>query len=251
MDKKIIIASAVSAVAGGIVGGAITFITVKKRLEQRYSAESESAIEDVKRHYALLHAGNEAKREMFNDMPEEEMNEAREVGERILRNLHYGQTQSIFDRQVKVDEEGNLVEDETEEETEEDPRDSEEGDIPVGYVPVDGEPYLITQEEFFENVDDYEMDTLTYFEVDDTLCDEKNAQINEVESTIGARHLTMFVTGNGKTRDSLYIRNDDHKSLYEVLLVKESYASVILGVSDEDLGLKEPKTRPKKMRNDD
>lgn len=249
---KNVTVAAISAVAGGIVGGVITYATVNKKLVRRYEDWANEQITEVKARYAQLNSDN---KQTFLEMaanPPQEVLDAVEKGKKLMQELGYkddgkdsphesARTLSIFDQGVEVDENGEPV-DNSDEDEEEDDHD--------GYERLDGQPYLISEEEYFENEPEYQLDTLTYYEMDDTLCDENNEMIDRVDETVGARHLHMFKK-NGTLKTSLYIRNDDHDTLYEVILVEQSYAATILGMEEEELGLKEPKRRPKKMRDDD
>lgn len=261
MNKTVL--AALSAVGGGIVGGVITYVTVNKKLVRRYEDWANDEISKVRAHYNSL-----AKEETFPSLldlaqnPTPEMQEAVERGKALIAQMGYdsgasveenthptAQRLSIFDQAVQVDGEGNLIEDDGHLVEEEDEAYFEEQFD--GYKIIDGEPFLISEAEYFENEPDYELDTLTYYDIDDTLTDEHNSQIDRVQETVGERHMHMFHKRKGKTKSSLYIRNDDHKTLYEVILVEGSYAAIVLGMSEEELGLKPEKQKIKKMRNGD
>ena len=47
MDKRIVVASLASAIVGGLVGGAVTYLTVKKTFAERAQRD----IDDVKKEY--------------------------------------------------------------------------------------------------------------------------------------------------------------------------------------------------------
>lgn len=257
MEKNTVITVAVSAVAGGVVGGVITYLAVNKTLRDRYELRAAEEIESVKHRYSLL-------RKEDGDLtilaqaqnPSPEVQAAVNKGKELMEQLGYldgkhvahdepdpsAQTLSIFDHSEVMDAK-DYPDDYEGVDDEEDESD---------YKVIDGEPFLITEADYFENVPEYQLDTLTYYELDDTLTDEKNSQIDRVEETVGARHLHMFKKVNGQPKTSLYIQNDTHETLYEVILVEQSYAAVILGMDEVELGLKQPKQRPKKMKaNDD
>jgi len=255
MNKNIVVTAVVSAVTGSVLGGVLTYATVNRALRTRYEDWANSEIDDVKRRYALLRKddGDLSILEMAKN-PSPEVQAAVDKGKRIIEQMGYspeenaptkGEGLSIFDREDVIDL--NPSQDEEEDEDE-----SDDEDIHDGYKVIEGQPYKITEAAYFENEPEYTLDTLTYYEIDDTLCDESNSQIERVEETIGERHLHMFhkdVQGKGKT--SLYIRNDDHQTLYEVILVNSSFAAVVLGMDEETLGLRAPKERPRRMRDGD
>lgn len=255
MNKSTTITAVISAVAGGILGGTITYLVTNKALRTRYEDWANEQIDDVKARYAKL---NDDKKQSFIEMaqnPSDEIKLDIQKGRELMERLGYtvaeedgtimtqlqhptARTLDIFNKD-DADEMAALGEETEFEEVDDD-----------DYKVIEGKPFLISEEAYFENEQDYELDTLTYYEVDDTLTDEHNERIDRVEETIGVRHLDMFKK-NGTAKTSIYIQNDEHNSLYEVILVEESYAEIHLGVSPEALGLKEPKKKLKKMRDDD
>lgn len=256
MEKNTVISAVVAGSVGVVVGGVLTYVTVNKRLRDRYEEQAAKEIAEVKRSYSLLRKeeGGDLTILKAAQNPSPEIQRAVEHGKHLIEQLGYSeastekpieedkseldetqQTLSIFDQGIDPK---TLEEDEPEEHD--------------AYVVIDGEPFKITVEEYFENEPGYMLDTLTYYELDDTLTDEKNAQIDRVEETIGLRHLHMFPKQrDAERKTSIYIRNDEHETLYEVILVEDSYARLILGMDEVELGLKEPKQRPKKMRDGD
>jgi len=248
MNKSTIITAVVSTVLGGVAGGAKTYLTVNKALRTRYEDWANAEIESVKHRYSLLRKEDGTVTTILQaaEDPSDEVKAEVEQSKQLMHEMGYtneeieeathpsAQTLSIFDRAVDPSEF---------ESSEEDDEDDDD------YDQIDGEPYLITEEAYFENEPEYELDTLTYYELDHTLTDDKNVQIDRVEETIGERHLHMFKK-NGTQKTSLYIRNDDHQTLYEVILVEQSYAVAILGMEEEEVGLREPKKKLKKMPKD-
>lgn len=241
--------AALSAAGGMIVGGAITYVAINKRLVKRYEDWANGEIDSVKARYAQLN--NDGKMS-FLDMaenPSPEILDAVQKGKELMERLGY--TTDTEDEDAPHESARTLSIFEREDATEpDDDADEDLVGVDEDYDKIDGEPYLITEEAYFENEDDYELDTLTYYELDDTLTDDHNERIERVQETVGARHLNMFKK-NGTAKSSIYVRNDEHQSLYEVILVEESYAVKFLGMTEEQLGLKEPKRKPKKMRPGD
>lgn len=246
-----------SAVGGGVVGGAVTYFTVNKALRTRYEVWANAEIDSVKARYAQLNG--ESKQNFFiqqAENPSPEVEEAIETGKKILEQMNYIPTGSDEDaphpsaRTLSIFEQGV---DPAVAEAELDETEDDEDDISLsdGYQEIDGEPVKITEAEYFENPWDYELDTLTYYELDDTLTDDKNVQIPDVEKAVGSRHLHMFPTVKPNEKSSVYVRNDDHETLYEIIRIEERYAIAILGMTEEELGLKPGKQRPKKMRDAD
>lgn len=83
-------------------------------------------------------------------------------------------------------------------------------------------PYVITPEQFGDN-DDYDRISLTYY-ADQVLADENDEIIEDVEETIGFESLTHF---GEYEDDSVFVRNDDKKCDYEILMDQRLYSDVI------------------------
>lgn len=256
MNKNIVLTAVISSVAGGVLGGIVTYATVNKRLRTRYEDWANEEISAVKEHYKLVRK-EDGDLGIFGDIKITSEHQATLIGqalsEAMIRDLGYdprldtsgeGEPEpdedehvptNIFDRGIATDEDGNPL------------IDLEEID---GYEVISGEPYLISEDEYF-NTDEYDKDTLSYYETDNTLADQHDGVIERVQEAIGERHLHMFNKKPMQAKNSIYVRNDAQKTDYEVILVEGAYSVIILGMNEEDAGLKEPKKRPKKMRDDD
>lgn len=95
---------------------------------------------------------------------------------------------------------------------------NEGGDKPMSRC----EPYVISPAEFGED-DKYETITLIYYN-DGVLADRDGNVIEDVESCIGYESLNHF--GELSDDDSVYVRNDDTMTEYEVLLDETNYADL-------------------------
>lgn len=105
------------------------------------------------------------------------------------------------------------------------------------------EPYLITIDEFMtDSIADMENQTLTYFEADDTLMDDRERVIHEVEATVGSDNLTKFGQFS-KDKDLVYVRNERIDTQFEIVRDTRSYVEAIAG-------FKEPR-KVHRMREDD
>lgn len=244
MNKSMILNTIISATIGGVIGGIVTYLTVKKSFEEMANSE----IAEVKRHYALIRKesgvvsifgeNTEADERIGSALISKAEDLIKKHAYTNVRDLQESEnaeeTQSIFDLAVEVDEDGKVIE-------------PEEVD---DYEREEGEPYLISVEEFFNSAEEYDKMSLSYYEGDDTLVDDRDSVIDDVDYVVGERHLQMF----GKRSDDpniVYIRNENLSSDFEVTLEPGEYAIRVLGLDEEVVGLREPKKRPKKMRDDD
>lgn len=90
-----------------------------------------------------------------------------------------------------------------------------------------GEPYVITFEQFNEEYDRYDKVTMTYYAGDDTLADEYEGIVDDVNNLVGDA-LTRFGEGSSDP-DIVYVRNDSLEIDYEVIKSEGSYSDIVLG----------------------
>jgi hypothetical protein len=82
----------------------------------------------------------------------------------------------------------------------------------------------------------YDHVTLTYYEVDDVLCNERDEIVDpdrDRENLVGERNLNLF--GHGSNDASIvYIRNDKLEIVFEVVKSPNSFAEEVHGFRHED-----------------
>lgn len=107
-------------------------------------------------------------------------------------------------------------------------------------------PYVITDDEHFAGELNYEQTTITYFEGDDVLADERDQVIDDREGTVGEENLYRFGHGS-RDNNIVYVRNERLEVDFEVIRNKGRFAEIVLGfVQHSDEG---PKIR--RFRGDD
>lgn len=106
-------------------------------------------------------------------------------------------------------------------------------------------PYIITHDEFFTNEPEHENVSLTYYELDDTLTNERDEPIREVDEMIGDDHLVRFGHGS-RDRNVVYIRNERLGTDFEVSKSTGSYLEEVLGMPDEPDSLKHSDQRDRR-----
>lgn len=90
----------------------------------------------------------------------------------------------------------------------------------------DVRPYLISPDEFGEKYDEgYETETLTYY-ADGVLADDADVTIDDVAGMVGLSSLDQFGIGVYDD-DAVYVRNDKHKTDYEILKDSRTYEAVV------------------------
>ena len=86
---------------------------------------------------------------------------------------------------------------------------------------------VISMEDFMNDTSGYDRLTINYYEEDDTLADENEEIITNVENLVGDEALYFEDNEN-----VVYVRNNKIGALLEILLVHGSYARDVLGIVD-------------------
>ena len=86
---------------------------------------------------------------------------------------------------------------------------------------------VISMEEFMNDTSGYDRLTINYYEEDDTLADENEEIITNIENLVGDEALYFEDNEN-----VAYVRNNKIGALLEILLVHGSYARDVLGIVD-------------------
>ena len=80
-------------------------------------------------------------------------------------------------------------------------------------------PYVISPDEF-GGADGYDAISLTYYSGNGVLVDDNEEQVDNVEELVGEDSLKHF---GEYEDDSVYVRNDERKCDYEILLDESNY----------------------------
>ena len=90
-------------------------------------------------------------------------------------------------------------------------------------------PYVIHQDEFMENKDDYSHVTMTYFAEDSVLVDEDNHPVPHPDLVVGRDNLKF---GHGTDdNDVVFVRNDRLQQEMEICRLPGSYEEEVLGLN--------------------
>lgn len=94
-------------------------------------------------------------------------------------------------------------------------------------------PYVITEQEFRIDEPNFEKDSITYYRGDNTLAEEDESYIPDLEGTVGQENLQYFGLASGDPR-VLHIRNERVMTDFEVTLNDGKYNKQVLGFDDEE-----------------
>lgn len=101
-------------------------------------------------------------------------------------------------------------------------------------------PYVVTQEEYFENDLNLECISVTYYEGDEVLSDSSDGIISDIDGTIGKENLQRFGVGSNEEH-IVYVFNEKAGMGFEVARSEGRYAVEVLGFDDEDASERMPR----------
>lgn len=105
-------------------------------------------------------------------------------------------------------------------------------------------PFILSAREFEDGELDYSQNTLTYYEGDDVLTDERDQPIHHLQKIVGSENLKF-----GEMSDDpniVYIRNNELEVDFEVCRSKGTFTEEVLGFTEPS-----NKPRPRKFREYD
>lgn len=218
----VIVAGSVGLVLGATVG----FIFAKKRLESKYDKIVKQEIEEAKQFYGALHKKEyDTPSDAAEALVPEKVREAADA----LRS-YKGEAEEESETVVtEVEERVNIFEraqsnSEWDQAKEEEYRATLEND----------QPYIISEEEFMTNENEYRQLQFTYYEGDQVLADEQDKAIDLIDQTVGEANLERFGHGAGSS-NVLFVQNDRLSMQFEIAKSEGKYAHEVLGFEHADL----------------
>ncbi len=92
-------------------------------------------------------------------------------------------------------------------------------------------PYIIHVDEFTNDTAQYEQVSVTYYEGDETLADEQDKIIDDMDGAIGGKQLLRWGHGSGDN-NVVYIRNNKRGLDFEILRSEGKYGVEVMGFDD-------------------
>lgn len=287
MNKSAVINTLISSIGGALIGGGITYLTVKKVFKERSDAE----IAEVKKYYALVRKeanvvsiygelpGNDFEEGLIEGLKgpkgdpgphsdeaphlaPEEMDEVRKYVEALgysgddLTKVaarkadevkHASKTETIFDH--AVEDPGPELDGPNGKPIEPENLSDEKAASEGLYSFLPGEPHIISVDDFFNTEEDWDKTSLSYYRADDTLIDERMTIVDYRDRYIGDRHLRMFGIKSGD-KNVVYVRSPQISTDFEIIL-EQGKASSILGDPEDEEENFEPRRAPRRMRDSD
>ena len=208
MNKSVIFFLGIG--AGGIIGGVVGFFLAKKKYEHLADEE----VESVKDSFSKYFEHDKVKEDKLNHMPAPETSS-------VVQEEH--KDTPIVDYSARYQSSINGYSSSVP---------NERDKLPETSV-VSGDPaniFIITPKEFNES--EYNAVTLFYYK-DGVLSNDNYEPLNAVEITsmIGDQALDSFGTYG---TDSVYVQNDNNKTVYEIILEDDNYTDIVANDSPRD-----------------
>jgi len=235
--------------SGGLIGSAATFYFSKKALSRHYRDIAEAEIDSVKASY--------------NDLLKRDYRTLDEQLE-VSKDHQSDELESYAD---KLDENGYFKNDDVETNNEDDleelrvvkpplPDGRPDPETVMGDMKDDrtdpprhegeGLPYVITVEEFMQDNEDFAKITVNYYEYDNTLASEDESIVQNHESFLGG-DFQNYVGWKSGSDHTVYVRNENLSSDYEILVDPGSYEEEVLGILPDE----HPKKQMLQTRNNE
>lgn len=211
---------AVKMAAAAALGGGIGFFVGYKLLEKRLSDQFDERLqyeeELMRQHFSLAKKPYASPQEALEDLvPETPI--AVDPREPNMRTAYHKIVQQEYS------EEGEAEADELE---------AAAAESPVNIFDTAGpdasKPYVISMDEFMANESNLGQNTLTYYETDDTLVDERDHPMAAPNDVIGSNFRVEFGVKSSDA-NTVHIRNEKLGLEFEVVRSYGSYKREVLG----------------------
>lgn len=253
----------VSTFTSFLLGGAVFSRVIKKDLEAHYALIAEQEIAEAKRYYASLYKVEEysdpedlAEAKGYVRPRQAEIDEAARIAQGLRYTTVHPSLEPVLDdgspEAKELIEAGQklakVLDHAAEKQAEDDERDINvvvnvfEQNKPD--IPKDRDtstPYVVTLDEFYENEQEHTQHSVTYYEGDEVLADERDQVIEDI-SLIGKDNLAFGHLSNDP--NVVYVRNDQKKMDFEIARSEGKYAHEVLGFEHSD----EPFDRRRRVR---
>jgi hypothetical protein len=248
--QLLVLTGVFSAFGGAALGAAATM----KYFKLKYEAILEQEIEETKRFYMKYNEKPDSPLEMAQQYPDAETRAAEQSMDKAVQAMHdytahhkskvpaagvettVEETDDTVNVQVTVEK--NVFE----------PSEYTGWDLQREIATRSpDQPYVISKDEFMEGALDYQQPTVTWYEGDLVLVDEKSEQL-EVDETIGHFNLERFGHGSGDN-NIVYVRNDKLSLDFEVLKSDGKFAEEVYGFIEHSH--RPGKRKDRRFRGDD
>lgn len=248
-NNKLILVGFLTFLGGSILG----YFVGRKTSKDYYQQLADEEIESVKEYYKKMRTENTERSGKY-PLKEDEESEFRTINNPLVRsslennpNERAKKNYRLYStgkNENKTDNSITNVFDISEEiqEAEDDDDDVTVEEMEISSEPI---PYVITDEEYNNEYDDYDKISLYYYMLDDTLCEENEEIVDDIENTVGYDSLNLLAT-----QTTAWVRNERLKADYEIIGLNQSYAKTVAGFTEKNLTPREQYEQRNKTRRE-
>lgn len=237
-------------IVGAAVGGFATYKYVEKRLVAKFEAELTEQIAAAKayRRQVQKEGEFESPESAVQALVPAEVVEAVSTYQGREKRVPYNKPETI-EPPVEVVVEKIEVQHNVFVEAATDPRDWDYNAEIADRELNPNKPYAISFDEHNENSMHHEQVTFTYYEMDETLADEQDKIVDNIEYTVGIDNLQRFGHGSHDA-NVVYVRNEALDLDFEIVKSRGSYKVEVLGMTEEtDAELRHSRSRRPNRRS--
>ena len=230
MNPNLLLISGVSALSLA-AGMTVGYFVAKKDLETRYAELASTAIAEAKLHYRRLY-----KRDVFESpekavevlIPSGSDKKVNAAADALL--AYKGDDDDGEPPQISQQGVGEALYDQIDEAVEEEQSGTVIRNVFQQALTVDENvPHLVDEEEFLANETGFTQATLTWYQGDEVLCDEKDEPIQEIDLAVGRQNLKRF-EALSEDQHTIYVRNSKLNMEFEINRSTGKYVEEILGL---------------------
>lgn len=233
MDRRTIGLGFVVATTTALMGSAVGFFCAKKVLEKKYADLADEEIEKAKKYFKVLYkvdgysTPEGAAKELGRDVEVAAATALKVYGGHMLKPADLAVAKKVAEI-AQVEEETaqeitRSVFGPTRSTTEEAEAFAEEV-----RNRTDDVPYVISEEEYMQNDTDYTQISLTFYEGDNVLADDRDDPIPTVDDLVGDNNLLRFGDWSNDP-NVVYVRNDVREQEYEITRSQGKFSDEVAG----------------------
>jgi hypothetical protein len=204
-----------AAVVGAGVGFFVGYKLLEKRLEEAFDERIEREEKLMREHYSLVRKPYATPQDALKDLVPEPPAEPEDPREPNMRNAYHKIVQKEYEPTGEEPELKAIVEDVVQNVFQNDKLDR-------------GKPYVIPMDEYMANTNGFDQNTLTYYEEDDTLVDERDRPMDGPNDVLGENFRVQFGVDSSDA-NTVHIRNEKLGLEFEIVRSYGSYKKEVLG----------------------
>lgn len=215
-----------------IIGAVVGAIGTRTFLKTKYEALVEEEIASVKEVFSMKVAANVREvNAVLNEAKTTAEPKTTKISEKVVPIANpYEVAKQKYNliRTAEVENTDSDSDDEEEPDDEEirDAAGFTESELQAMERPTRADPYIISEQQYVNECPQYDKDTLYYYLIDSSLCDENEDLVDDIAKNVGdaLSHFNNHCT-------TVWVRNESRSIDYEIISLPQSYSEVVCGIA--------------------